>query len=69
VRLFRLGSVTHPFDANSLALSLDLTKGDGRISVTAPVNAHVPPRMSARLGSGPRGRGSTSCRALATFQG
>jgi hypothetical protein len=43
VRLIRLGSVTHAFDANTMALSLDFTKGDGSISVTAPANPNVAP--------------------------
>ena len=43
VRWIRLGSVTHAFDANTMALSLDFTAGDGTISVTAPPNANVAP--------------------------
>ncbi|HEU4473243.1 MAG TPA: galactose oxidase early set domain-containing protein, partial [Gemmatimonadales bacterium] len=42
-RLIRLGSVTHAFDANTMALSLDFTAGDGSLSVTAPPNANVAP--------------------------
>ena len=43
VRLIRLGSVTHAFDANTMAVSLDFTAGDGSLSVTAPPNANVAP--------------------------
>jgi galactose oxidase len=42
-RWVRLGSVTHSFDANTMALSLDFTAGDGSISVTAPPNPNVAP--------------------------
>jgi hypothetical protein len=43
VRWIRLGSVTHAFDANTMAVSLDFTAGDGSISVTAPPNPNVAP--------------------------
>jgi Domain of unknown function (DUF1929)/Kelch motif len=43
VRLIRLGSVTHAFDANSIAVSLDFVAGDGAITVTAPPNLNVAP--------------------------
>lgn len=43
VRWIRLGSVTHAFDANTMAVSLDFTPGDGNISVTAPSNPNVAP--------------------------
>jgi hypothetical protein len=43
VRWVRLGSVTHAFDANTMAVSLDFTVGDGSISVTAPPNPNVAP--------------------------
>ena len=44
VRLVRLGSVTHAFDANTMAVSLDdFTIGDGSITVTAPLNTNVTP--------------------------
>ncbi len=43
VRLVRLGSVTHAFDANTMAVSLEFTAGDGSISVTAPPNPNVAP--------------------------
>jgi hypothetical protein len=43
VRLVRLGSVTHAFDANTMAISLDFTPGDGGITVTAPLNLNVAP--------------------------
>jgi hypothetical protein len=43
VRLVRLGSVTHAFDANTMALSLEFAAGDGTITVTAPANLNVAP--------------------------
>jgi hypothetical protein len=43
VRLVRLGSVTHAFDANTMAVSLGFTPGDGTITVTAPPNPNVAP--------------------------
>lgn len=43
VRLVRLGSVTHAFDANTMAVSLEFTAGDGTITVTAPPNLNVAP--------------------------
>ncbi len=44
VRWVRLGSVTHAFDANTMALSVDdFTAGDGGITVTAPPNPNVAP--------------------------
>lgn len=43
VRLVKLGSVTHAFDANTMAVSLEFTTGDGTISVTAPPNLNVAP--------------------------
>jgi galactose oxidase len=43
VRWIRLGSVTHAFDANTMALSLDFTASDGEISVTSPANPNVAP--------------------------
>jgi hypothetical protein len=43
VRLVRLGSVTHAFDANTMAVSLEFTAGDGSITVTAPPNLNVAP--------------------------
>ncbi len=43
VRLVRLGSVTHAFDANTMAVSLEFTTGDGSITVTAPANRNVAP--------------------------
>jgi hypothetical protein len=43
VRWIRLGSVTHAFDANTIAISLDFTAGDGSISVTAPANPNIAP--------------------------
>jgi len=43
VRLVRLGSVTHAFDANTMAVSLQFTAGDGVITVTAPPNLNVAP--------------------------
>ncbi len=43
VRWVRLGSVTHAFDANTMAVSLEFTRGDGSLSVTAPPNPNVAP--------------------------
>jgi hypothetical protein len=43
VRLVRLGSVTHSFDASAIAISLEFTPGDGTITVTAPGNLNVAP--------------------------
>jgi hypothetical protein len=43
VRWVRLGSVTHAFDANSMAVSLDFSAGDGTLSVTSPQNPNVAP--------------------------
>jgi hypothetical protein len=43
VRLVRLGSVTHAFDANTMAVSLEFTTGHGTITVTAPPNRNVAP--------------------------
>jgi hypothetical protein len=43
VRLIRLGSVTHAFDANAMAVSLDFTAADGTLSVTSPQNPNVAP--------------------------
>ena len=43
VRLIRLGSVTHAFDMGTMAVSLDFTKGDGSISVTAPASSWIAP--------------------------
>jgi hypothetical protein len=43
VRWIRLGSVTHAFDANTMAVSLEFTRGDGSISVTSPPNSNVAP--------------------------
>ncbi len=43
VRWVRLGSVTHAFDANTMAVSLDFTAGNGSISVTGPPNPNVAP--------------------------
>jgi hypothetical protein len=43
VRWIRLGSVTHAFDANAMAMSLAFTKGDGSLSVTAPDSPAVAP--------------------------
>jgi len=43
VRWIRLGSVTHAFDANTMAVSLEFTRGDGSISVTSPPNPNVAP--------------------------
>ena len=43
VRWVRLGSVTHAFDANTMAVSLEFTRGDGTLTVTAPPNPNVAP--------------------------
>jgi hypothetical protein len=43
VRLIRLGSVTHAFDMNTMAVSVDFTRGDGNVSVEAPANSRVAP--------------------------
>ncbi|HJR52023.1 MAG TPA: galactose oxidase-like domain-containing protein [Gemmatimonadales bacterium] len=43
VRLIRLGSVTHAFDMGTMAVSLDFTKGNGSISVTAPASSRIAP--------------------------
>jgi Domain of unknown function (DUF1929)/Kelch motif len=43
VRLIRLGSVTHAFDMGTMAISLDFTRGDGGISVTAPASSRIAP--------------------------
>jgi hypothetical protein len=43
VRWIRLGSVTHAFDMNTMAVSLQFTRGNGTISVSAPGNANIAP--------------------------
>jgi hypothetical protein len=43
VRWIRLGSVTHAFDANGRAITLQFTKTAGALSVTAPANGNVAP--------------------------
>ena len=43
VRWIRLGSVTHSFDANTMAVSLEFTRGDGSLTLTAPPNPNVAP--------------------------
>jgi hypothetical protein len=43
VRWVRLGSVTHAFDANTMAVTLEFSAGQGNISVTAPANPNVAP--------------------------
>jgi hypothetical protein len=43
VRWIRLGSVTHAFDMNTMAVSLDFTKAQGSISVTAPASSRIAP--------------------------
>ena len=43
VRWVRLGSVTHAFDANTMAVSLEFTRGNGSLTVTAPPNPNVAP--------------------------
>ncbi len=43
VRLIRLGSVTHAFDMGTMAISLDFTRGNGSISVTAPASSRIAP--------------------------
>ena len=35
--------MTHAFDANTMAVSLEFTTGDGSITVTAPANRNVAP--------------------------
>jgi galactose oxidase len=43
VRLIRLGSVTHAFDANQRANSLTMSRGSGLVRVTAPTSARRAP--------------------------
>ena len=43
VRWIRLGSVTHAFDMNTMAISLEFTRGDGALSVSAPGNPNIAP--------------------------
>jgi Domain of unknown function (DUF1929) len=43
VRLIRLGSVTHAFDMGTMAISLDFTRGNGTVSVTAPASSRIAP--------------------------
>ena len=44
VRLIKLGSVTHAFDANTMAIALDdFTRGDGNLTVSAPANHNIAP--------------------------
>jgi Domain of unknown function (DUF1929)/Kelch motif len=43
VRWIRLGAVTHAFDANTMAITVQFTAGDGKITVTAPANPNVAP--------------------------
>jgi hypothetical protein len=43
VRLIRLGSVTHAFDANQRANTLAFSRGSGRITVTAPASSRRAP--------------------------
>ena len=43
VRWIRLGSVTHAFDMGTMAVSLDFTRGNGSVSVTAPASSRVAP--------------------------
>jgi hypothetical protein len=43
VRLIRLGSVTHAFDMGTMAISLDFSRTNGSISVTAPASSRIAP--------------------------
>ena len=43
VRWIRLGSVTHAFDMNTMAISLEFTTGQGSISVSAPESSRIAP--------------------------
>ena len=43
VRWIRLGAVTHGFDMSAMAVSLEFTRGQGSLSVTAPANRNVAP--------------------------
>jgi galactose oxidase len=43
VRLIRLGSVTHAFDANQRANTLVFSRGSDRITVTAPASSRRAP--------------------------
>jgi hypothetical protein len=43
VRLIRLGSATHAFDMGTMAISLDFSRSNGSISVTAPASSRIAP--------------------------